>query len=108
MGMGEGLAGEVEALANHPGSVGVAPIAPASVKSHIYSEDKDSCPFKLPLGPAHDLGLPLSQPGPVPPQRAAVCGHSQGHGGLEVGVQDGTCRGIQGEARCSRGAWACG
>ena len=63
MGMGEGLAGKVEALANHPGSMGVAPTAPASVKSHIYSEDKDSCPFKPPLGPAHDLGLPLSQPG---------------------------------------------
>lgn len=66
MGMGEGLAREVEALAIHPGSMGVAPTAPASVKGHVYSEDKDSCPFKPPLGPAHDLGLPLSQPGASP------------------------------------------
>lgn len=72
MGMGMGLAREVEAPANHPGSMGVAPTAPASIKGHVYSEDKDSSPFKPPLGPAHDLGLPLSQLGPVPPQRAAV------------------------------------
>ena len=62
MGMGEGLAREVEALAIHPGSMGVAPTAPASVKGHVYSEDKDSCPFKPPLCPAHDLGLPLASP----------------------------------------------